>query len=237
MGVWISNNLTWRKQVLEQCSKANKLLGFVKRSTRNITSQSACRTLYLTLVRSQVGYATQVWSPQSVELISRLERVQRRASKYILGLPFLCEASYEQRLKKLKLLPISYWHEYLDMMFLFKVSCGAINLPRSVLPTQNLNVRTTRSVQPNCLQFRTKKCYTATYQQFYTIRSTRIWNTLPKLITNKSNSLFTFKKYLLDYYLSALQLNYNTDDPRSWKTICLKCNQTRDLTKPLACCF
>ena len=62
-------------------------------------------TLYLTLVRSQVGYATQVWSPQSVELISRLERVQRRASKYILGLPFLCEASYEQRLKKLKLLP------------------------------------------------------------------------------------------------------------------------------------
>ena len=121
LGVWISNNLTWRKQVLEQCSKANKLLGFVKRSTRNITSQSARRTLYLTLVRSQVGYATQVWSPQSVELISRLERVQRRASKYILGLPFLCEASYEQRLKKLKLLPISYWHEYLDMMFLFKV--------------------------------------------------------------------------------------------------------------------
>jgi hypothetical protein len=61
LGVWISNNLTWRKQVLEQCSKANKLLGFIKRSTRNITCQSAHRTLYLTLVRSQVGYATQVW--------------------------------------------------------------------------------------------------------------------------------------------------------------------------------
>ncbi|CAB4028882.1 RNA-directed DNA polymerase from mobile element jockey, partial [Paramuricea clavata] len=34
--VWISNNLTWRKQVLEQCSKANKMLGFIKRSTRTI---------------------------------------------------------------------------------------------------------------------------------------------------------------------------------------------------------
>ncbi|CAB3977248.1 Hypothetical predicted protein [Paramuricea clavata] len=55
LGEWISNNLTWQKQVLEQCSKANKLLGFVKRSTRNITSQSVRRTLYLTLVRSQVG--------------------------------------------------------------------------------------------------------------------------------------------------------------------------------------
>ena len=128
---------------------------------------------------------------------------------------------------------------YLDMMFLFKLSKLWCYKSSEISPsyTQNLNARTTRSVQPNCLQFRTKKCYTATYQQSYTIRSTRIWNTLPKLITNKSNSLYTFKKYLLDYYLSALQLNYNIDDPRSWKTICLKCNQTRDLTKPLACCF
>ena len=51
-------------------------MGFVKRSTRNITSQSARRTLYLKLVRPQLGYAyaTQVWSAQSVELISQLER-------------------------------------------------------------------------------------------------------------------------------------------------------------------
>ena len=48
---------------------------------------------------------------------------------------------------------------------------------------------------------------------------------------------YTFKKYLLDYYFSALECNYNIDDPRSWKTICLKCNQTHDLTKPLTCCF
>ena len=102
LGVWITNNLKWRKQVLEQCSKANKLMEFVQRSTRNISSQSARRTL----VRAQVGYATQVWSPQSVELISQLERMQRRASKYILGLPFLCETSHESRLKKLNL-PIS----------------------------------------------------------------------------------------------------------------------------------
>jgi hypothetical protein len=96
-------------------------------------------------------------------------------------------------------------YEYLDMMFLFKVSCGAINFPNSVLPTQNLNVRTTRSVQPNCPQIRTKKCYTATYQQSYTIRSTRIWNTLPKLITNRSNSYIPLK----NIYLTTTSLLYN----------------------------
>ena len=36
---------------------------------------------------------------------------------------------------------------------------------------------------------------------------------------------------------TALEINYSIDDPRSWKTICVKCNQPRDLTKPLACCF
>ena len=123
------------------------------------------------------------------------------------------------------------------MMFLFKASRCAINLPSSVLPTLSQSVRTTRSVQLNSLQFQTKKCNTTTYRQSYTIRSTRIWNTLPEHIINSSNSIYTFKRYLLEYYFSALETNYNIDDPRSWKTICLKCNQTHDLTKPIACCF
>ncbi len=29
LGIWISNNLKWRKQVLEQCSKASKMLGLL----------------------------------------------------------------------------------------------------------------------------------------------------------------------------------------------------------------
>ncbi len=113
LGIWISNNVKWRKQVLEQCSKASKMLGFIKRSIRRITNHKARRTLYVTLIRSQMGYATQLWSPQTIDLISRLERVQRRASKYILDLPFICEPSYQQRLIDLKFLPLSYWHEHL----------------------------------------------------------------------------------------------------------------------------
>ena len=88
-GVWISNNLFWRKQE----SKANKMLGFIKRSTRTMKNCKARRTLYITLVRSQMGDATQVWSPQIMDLIARLERVQRRASRYILDLRFFVKAA------------------------------------------------------------------------------------------------------------------------------------------------
>ena len=69
--------------------EVNKLLGFVRRNSRFIHSISVRRTLYLGLVRAHLGYATQVWAPQGIELISKLERIQRRATKFILCLPFL----------------------------------------------------------------------------------------------------------------------------------------------------
>ena len=107
LGVIISDKLLWNKQVCDQCAKSNRMLGFVRRNTRSIKNASVRRVIYLTLVRSHLGYATQVWAPRSKELIRKIERIQRRASKYILNLPFLCEEPYKDRLIKLALLPVS----------------------------------------------------------------------------------------------------------------------------------
>jgi hypothetical protein len=139
-------------------------------------------------------------------------RVQRRASEYILDLPFLCESSYTQRLIDLVFLPLSYWHEYLDMLFFYKANCGIMCLSDAVLPKPNENSRITRSVDPNSINFQVRKCKTSTYQQTYTIRSTRTWNILPGSITDKSNSLITFKNLLIKYYYTALDRNYNVGD-------------------------
>ena len=111
-GVWTSSTLTWSKQVhldlLHKCAQANKSLGYFRRSTIKIKTISVRRTLYLTLVRSHLAYASQVCSPQTIDLIKRTERVQRRASKYILNLPFFCDISYNHRLSTLNLLPLCY---------------------------------------------------------------------------------------------------------------------------------
>ena len=93
LGVWTT--LTWSKQVLHQCAQANKSLGYIRRSTIKIKTISVRRTLYLTLVRSHLAYASQVWAPHTIDLIKRTERVQRRASKYILNLSFFCDISYK----------------------------------------------------------------------------------------------------------------------------------------------
>ncbi len=238
LGVWTSSTLTWSKQVLHQCAQANRSLGYIRRSTIKIKTISVRRMLYLTLVRSHLAYASQVWAPQSVDLIKHTERVQRRASKYILDLPFFCDINYNHRLSTLNLLPLCCWHEYLDILFLFKSHHNIINLSNDRMPHPQHSSQRTRSANPKCLQFETPACKTSTYQKSYLIRATRVWNTLPKDLTiNGMITLKEFRKMLYNYYETALDKCYDVDDPRTWKSVCIKCNQARDLTRPITCCF
>ena len=115
LGLCVSSNLTWQTQVRQQVSKASRLLGYIRRNTMFVTDITPRRTPYLALVRSHFGYGSQIWAPQSIDLINMLERTQRRATKYILNLPFSTDMNYRTRLHSLHLLPVSYWHEYLDL--------------------------------------------------------------------------------------------------------------------------
>ena len=75
-----------------------------------------------------MGNATQIWAPQSIELIVKLERIQRRAAKFILKLPYSSNISYKSRLQTLNLIPICYWHELLDLTVFFKLTHGLFNV-------------------------------------------------------------------------------------------------------------
>ena len=218
LGVYVSSDLTWKKHTLEQCAKANKLLGFIRRCAMDVQSPSTRRTLYLAIVRPALGYATQVWSPQTIDLIRRIERVQRRASKFILDLPFLCEESYRDRLLSIDILPICYWHEFLDLVFFFKATNGIVCVSHDVLPERIVPTRVTRASASNAKSF-------------------RIWNTLPLQLSYDYVTLNQFKSLLFSYYKDALISRFDIEDPRTWKSVCLKCNTPRNLSEPISCCY
>ena len=224
LGIWVASDLTWTKHVLERCAKANKLLGFVRRSGGEISNSRTRRKLYLSVVRPVFGYASQVWSPQTIGLIRRIERVQRRASKYILNLPYLCDESYRDRLISLKLIPLSYWHEYMDLVFFFQAVNGLIDVSKDVLPQPIIPTRVTRSSSTTELLFRPQKCKTTTFQKSYFTRATRVWNCLPTNLRQPNMLLSTFKRLLRNYYLEALHSCYDAEDPKTWNTVCLNCN-------------
>ena len=237
LGVWVSFDLTWKKHVNEQTTGANKILGYVRRDSLFIKNTAARRALYLALVRSHLGYATQVWSPQTAELISKLERTQRRVTKYILNLPFSTSVDYKSRLQSLNILAVSYWHEYLDLILFFKITHGLVTINPNVSPAVVTDRRTTRSTSSNKVKYVIPKCRTSTHQKSFLVRACRIWNYLAdELNLTTDKSLTVYKSNLLKYYSRSLNINYDPENSRTFKSICLKCNCVRSLSRPISCC-
>ena len=234
LGMFITSDLKWNKQVQEVSCKANKMLGFVKRSSYDIHNQPVRKMLYLTLVRSQLAYGSQVWAPQTVNNILTLECIQRRATKFILSLPYHTDVSYKERLKIVDFLPITYWHEYLDLVYLFK--CVISNSDPNI--SIKAPVRQTRSNTNNGILLNVAKCRTVSYQTSFYIRSAKVWNNLPYCIRDTTKSLASFKRALFMYYKDLTETIYDPEDPRSFKTVCVKCHASRPLTnlsKRLCC--
>ena len=181
----------------------------MRRSAGEISNSRTRRKLYLSVVRPVFCYASQVWSLQTIGLIRRIERVQRRTSKYILNLPYLCDESYRDRLISLKLKPLSYWHEYMDLVFFFQAVNGLIDVSKDVLPKPIIPTRVTRSSSTTELLFRPQKCKTTTFQKLYFSRATRVWNFFPTNVRQPNMLLSTFKRLLWNYYLEALHSCYD----------------------------
>jgi len=71
LGVLVSRHLKWNCQVLAACSKANRMLGFIRRSAFDTHDQRVRKLLYTSLARSNLAHCSQVWAPQAVNLILR----------------------------------------------------------------------------------------------------------------------------------------------------------------------
>jgi hypothetical protein len=119
LGVWISSDLTLNKHVNEQCAQANKMLSYIRRNTRTIYTIKqeepfTCHWYdHILVTRRKSGHLN--WTS------AETRKIPKMCNKYILNLPFISSVSYKSRLQTLHLLPICYWHEYLDMINFFKL--------------------------------------------------------------------------------------------------------------------
>ena len=84
---------------------------------------SLLKTLYLALVRSQLEFCSVVWSPYTSRNITKLERMQRRATKLILK----TNDDYEIQNERLNLLK-QQRRFMLVVLFLYKILNGYINM-------------------------------------------------------------------------------------------------------------
>ena len=83
LGVLITCDARFSEHIYAQVNKANKMLGFIRRSlsSRSDHFLPTFRSLCVAFARSHLEYASEIWSPKSVTLIKLIEGVQRRATR------------------------------------------------------------------------------------------------------------------------------------------------------------
>ena len=181
-------------------------------------------------------YGSQVWAPQSsTRDLLLLERVQRRASKYTLapGGPCFADLSHRDRLIKLYLIPVSYWFEYLDLVFFYKYRNGLFNIDilKYVTPYSKSRVTTCRNSFIS-IDYKPNLTKTSTFRDSYFNRIILLWNSLP-FNTKESTTLSSFKTKVRSHYKSLLHSAFDPDRIRTFITICSKC---RSVIPARVCC-
>ena len=93
------------------------MLGLIKRNCREFRDVLTLRTLYSALVISELEYGSGVWSPFTARNITKLERVQCCATKFILK----TEDDHEVHISNLNLLSLEHRRFLFDVLFFIKL--------------------------------------------------------------------------------------------------------------------
>ena len=173
LGVTISKDLSWNTHINNITSTANKTLGFVKRNV--VTKNKDIKTMsYNSLVRPQVEYASPVWSPYTKENINKIEKVQRRAARWVSN-DYSSYSSVTDMLSNLGWRFLENRRTDTRLAMFYKIVYGLVAIP---LPSffEHPEVYTRYMHALSYIQIHTSVCY---YKYSFFPISIVLWNKLP----------------------------------------------------------
>ena len=186
------------------------------RRTSNCPSVPARKHLYLALVRSYLVYCSPLWRPYLIKDIENFERFQRRVTKFILNNYHL---DYKSRLSQCHVLPLMYFFELNDILFLVK-SLKSPTPAFNIYDYVTFNTSATRSGTFNKLIH--KYAHTNQARHFFFNRIVRLWNSLPtinlNLTTNTIKSIL-YNHFWLDFW-SHFHQHFNSNNVHTFYYLC-----------------
>ena len=214
LGFIVSSSLSWKPHVESKLLKCNRIFGFLKRSIPISVSSSRKLLLYKSLIVPILLYGAPAWTP-SLTILHQLELFQYKVFRWITN----C-SSYVSGLQSLKMLPVCYCLVREDMVFLWKLCNGAIDvhwaIPSISLPTRSSS---------NGL-FQIPSSHKISTNDNFFIRATRTANELLRLkIISFDMSLLSFKLSLSKYLIARTCNFYNLNNSCSHfvKCFCSSC--------------
>ena len=148
MGIVFDKALTFDPHINEIISKANKMLGFIRRSFRFLDKVTFV-TLYKAFVRSHLEYGDVLWCLYLKRQSVTLEKVQRKATKLI---PSLRNLPYGKRLRELDLPTLKYRRLRGDLIYMYKIFNNLVDTESNMLTVVPYN-RTRNCTQKLYVQY------------------------------------------------------------------------------------
>ena len=138
LGITINTTLTWNDHVDAAISKANRTLGFIWQMAGG-TSTAALASLYKSLVLPVIEYGLPAWTPYTQTAISKIEKIQRRASRICLR-QRRGEMDYKDRLRTLGWTSLENRRQKHTITFVIKCLFGLVDC-QSVVKITKINAR------------------------------------------------------------------------------------------------
>ncbi|CAG2186826.1 unnamed protein product [Mytilus edulis] len=187
LGVTFESNLKFEKHISDIYNKAQRVLSLINHSF-DYMDQDMFLTIYKSIVRPLLEYATCVWSPYLKKDIRKLESVQRRATKLVKN---ICHLNYEDRLRSLGLPTLEYRRDRNDMIQVYKALHGIDDIDWMSLFT----LAPSNNTRGHSLKLFKKQCKTTHRLNTFSIRVVDQWNNLSDL-TVTAKTLNNFKSAL-----------------------------------------
>ena len=194
------------------------MLGLLRRTFSTTIPVNSKKQLYISLIQSQFMYCSVLWKPYLIKYIQQIERIQRRATKYILN---DYTSDYKSRLLKLHILPLMYTLDLNDIMFFIKnlkTRHDGFDIKSYIsFVTGNTRLATSNKLQHN-------RSTDMMANNFYFNRLPRLWNALPIIDINLHPD--NIKQKLLHYFWNHFEATFDSSNTcnLSFQCCCSKCN-------------
>ena len=207
LGISISSKLKWDSHINEIVGKATRQLGLIKRTCHFIRSTTQKKQLYISLVRSLFEHCGEIWGPiNNCSQLNRLESIQRRAVKWILGESHLKYSVYEYhlRLMKLELLPLPDFFavKKLKLFYLIVNDLSPLKLPSYIIKSGRL--RSDNNNVNYSISASMKQPLVSAFHSSYFTSSITLWNSLNTEIKNLA-CYRSFLNSLNDFYWKSIR--------------------------------
>ena len=168
----LDSKLSWAKHITEITTKSSKVLGMVKR-TLCPCEPEVKDTAYNMLVRSKLEYASPIWNLHTCSQINRLEIIQHYAARFV--------ANDHGRTTSPTTLALTLNWQTLERQRIIKQAMTFYKILNNIIEINPPAGLLTRS--HNRHHYTVPRSRLNTVVNSFYPRAIRIWNTIPKEIT------------------------------------------------------